>query len=192
MRVCSRARELALQTRWPLSFAVKVEGGDREPKIVFDFEQDTLYFGREFIDVPLFAKMVNRKETMRVRSMAFDMQALCESGLFSGTHFGRTMATKFHRDVRNALVLRGEEHSIYGRQGRMLSFVPAKDPWGRLDQDTRGFLGSYQRSWELAVGGQPVIGYVKVEKVVEGNEAWNLKPLEMTRKEQWKVRKQLC
>jgi hypothetical protein len=57
-----------------------------------------------------------------------------------------------------------------------------------------------------------VIGYVKVEKVAEGSEAWNLKPLEMTRKEQWqsiangkvswkkewrrwwegKVRKQLC
>jgi hypothetical protein len=134
LHVCSRSRELALK-RWPLSFAIK----GMAPKIFFDCERDTLYFGQEFIDVPRFAKMVDRKETTGVRSIAFDMQALCESELFGGTDFGRTMATRFHRDVRNALVLRGEEQSIYGREGKMLSFVPAKDPWGRLDLECRGF-----------------------------------------------------
>ncbi|PMD40383.1 hypothetical protein L207DRAFT_511878 [Hyaloscypha variabilis F] len=182
LHTCSRSRQLALQ-RWKLCFPSLDENGQEDAKVFFDYEQDTLFFTQEFVDICQFAMIVSREERMRIRSVAFDFTVV--TTMFNGVKFGRTLVQELHADVRLAFVLREgrEDEQAWGREGKIVSFFPVRKPRDVMDYEDKQreirFVEQLNAASSASVSrGVPRFKYVGIRIVDMENEAWNLRALD--------------
>lgn len=125
LHVYSRSRSLALE-HWPLCFpSLDHCNGKTESKIFFNYDQDTLFFPQEFVDICQFCDIVCKEERLKIRSVAWDLQVL--SVMFNGAKFWRTLSWEFDKALCFAFVLR-EDECVWQRQGKIIIFTPARDP----------------------------------------------------------------
>jgi hypothetical protein len=81
LQACQASRYLALR-RWKLSFAAR----GQDPKIFFDFNNDTLFLGTTVADMRYFVNNINRADREATQKLAFRLLQQWSKNYFHDVH----------------------------------------------------------------------------------------------------------